>query len=134
PGPGGDADGAFTAVGRALAHVVDRAGRVADARQQTVGAANDLDLLVAECVQRAGDQAPVVRQADAVDLRVLDLEAAGDVVGAVGLPALDPDAGGEIERVVDVGRAERVHQLAVDDADGLRRFRDVEREPGGAFT
>ena len=129
-----DADFALLRVGRALAHVVDGAGGVAHAGQQAVGAADHFDLVVAVGVRRAGGDAPVVGQADAVDLGVLDLEAAREVVGAVGLPLLDLDAGGQAQRIVDTVGAELLHLLAAHHADRLRRVLDVQVEVGGAVA
>src|SRR5690606_23092315 len=66
------AERALPLVGRALAHVVDGAGRVAHAGEQAVGAADHFHLLVAEGIGRTRGHAPAVGHADAVDLGVED--------------------------------------------------------------
>lgn len=132
PGAVAQAQRALRLVGRALAHEVERARRVAHTGQQPVGAADDFDLLVAEGIHRAGDDAPVVGQAHAVDLGVGDVEAARGVGGAVGFPLIHGDAGAHAQRVVEVADSEVAHLLGGHDADGLRRFLDVQVQPGRA--
>lgn len=100
------------------------------AGQQPVGAADDFDLFVAEGIHGAGDDAPVIGQADAVDLRVGDVKAARGERGAVGLPLVDDDAGAQAQRFVEIAGAEIAHLLGGHDADGLRRFLDVQIQPG----
>ena len=68
--------------------------------------------------------------ADAVDLRVGDVKAARGERGAVGLPLVDDDAGAQAQRFVEIAGAEIAHLLGGHDADGLRRFLDVQIQPG----
>ncbi len=134
PGTVAQSERALALVGGALAHVVDGAGGIAHAGQQAIGAADDFQLLVAERVHGTGDDAPVVGQADAIDLRVGDVEAARGEGGPVGFPLVHLDAGGQAQRFIEAVGAELAHLGGVHDADGLRRVLDVQVQVGGAVA
>src|SRR6185312_9579043 len=125
---------ALPLVGRALAHVVDGAGGVADAGEQAVGAADHFHLFVTEAVGGAGGDTTVVGQAGAVGLRIEDVEAACAIGGAVGFPFVDLHAGGQAQGLVDAVGAEVAHLLVGDHADRLRRVLDGKVEIGGAVA
>jgi hypothetical protein len=132
-GAGGGDDLATVPVGRPLAHVVDGARGVADAGEQPVRAADQLDALEQEGVLLADDGAPVVCHAQPVDLREHHVEATRVEGGTVGLVLLDVDAGAVAQRVVRARDAEVVQLLLVEGADGLRRVLDLQRQVGRAF-
>lgn len=123
-------------VGRgALAHEVDDARRVARAIHEARRALEDFHAVVDGSV---GDAVVVAHVAagrgqagHAIELEVLDLEAPGIEAVALGVVAVDRDAGRLPERVRDAGQALVVHLLAGDDGDGLRCFPLRERQPGG---
>jgi hypothetical protein len=117
--------------GRALAHEIDRRRGVAGRGHQAVGAAQHLDPVVDRAVQIALLPPVGEGQAQAVDLEVADVEAARAVVGAVGLDALDLDAGGVVEHVVDAVEPEVIHLRTGEHADRLRRVLERQIEPGG---
>ena len=134
PGTVAQSERALALVGGALAHIVDGAGGIAHAGQQAIGAADHFQLLVAERVHGTGDDAPVVGQADAIDLRVGDVEAARGEGGPVGFPLIHLDAGGQAQRFIEAVGAEFAHLGGVHDADGLRRVLDVQVQVGGAVA
>lgn len=130
--PGADLGGeiALELGGRPLAHVVDGRRRIADAGHQRVGAAHHLDAVEHRGVHLAELDVPDQRQADAVQLEVGDVEAAGVVLGAVGLDLLDVDARRLGQQVLHLGQAEVADLLRGDDRHRLRGLAQRHRQAG----
>ena len=80
-------------------------------------------------VDRAGLDAERERDADAVDLERLDVEAAGGEIHAVGLAGLHVHAGNRGKQRVHVVELKILDLRARDDADRLRRLPECQVEP-----
>jgi len=119
----------FLAVGM-LAHQVDRGRRVARAGHQAGGAAHDFHAFVGRQAARdfAGAPGLVVGGGDAVDLQVVDVEAARGEAGAVGFVLVDRDAGDVVDDVGHGGHLLVFDALQVDHGDRLRRLARRQRQ------
>lgn len=117
--------------GGPLAHEVEGRRRLSGAGQQAVRAPQDLDAVIDQRIDIAPLGSIGERQADAIQLEVVDVEAPCRVVGAVGLDALDRHARCVHQRVVHGIQAKVVELGPREGADGLRRFLRREGQSGG---
>ncbi len=80
--------------------MIDRGRRIADAGEEAVRAANDLNPFVDRGIQITDDHIPVHWQADAVHLEALHGHASSKIISAVCFDTLDADTRGDIQHIV----------------------------------
>ena len=136
PGARGQPDTGLEVRGGALAHEVHRRRRVAGGGQQTGRPVDHIDAIEHRGVQVAILQTEGHGQPHTIELEVRDVEAAGRVVGAVGLHLFHVDAGGAGQGRVHVAEVKVIQLAAGDDRNRLWRFthRQIQTQGGIAAS
>nr|GEU28453.1 hypothetical protein [Tanacetum cinerariifolium] len=119
--------------GGALAHQVDRGGRVAGARHQAGGAAHHFHAVVDGQAAQGFAAAPLLLPGGghAVDLQVVDVEAARSEAAPVGFVLVDRHAGGVVDHVGHVLQELVLDALLRNHGHRLRRVAQRHVQRGG---